>query len=165
MRPNSLICHLTRMQTHFTAILRCTSQESVDSKTISKWARALRDVARCKKPDTELTEFMKKAGSVNGCAARYAQTNDEFARKGRFPTKFAMPVRGLGKAQVVETVYKEPLGELRTQCTEVRPHEIVSFHLSSRFASHRLTRVDGWRCAYRSCVEPGPMWGMANLGR
>ena len=34
----------------FTAVIRCTS-EDIDSKTISKWARALRYVARCKVPD------------------------------------------------------------------------------------------------------------------
>lgn len=57
----------------FTAVIRSTSDDNLDSKTISKWARALRYVARCKKPDVDLTEFMKEAGGVNGCAARYAQ--------------------------------------------------------------------------------------------
>ena len=32
----------------FSTILRCTSDDNGDSKTISKWARALRYVARCK---------------------------------------------------------------------------------------------------------------------
>jgi len=59
----------------FSAVIRCTCGNTVDSKTISKWARALRYFARCKEPDTELKEFMKKAGGINGCAARYAQRN------------------------------------------------------------------------------------------
>lgn len=59
----------------FTAVIRCTCGDTVHAKTISKYARALRYVARCKKPDTDLSEFMKKAGGVNGCAARYAQRN------------------------------------------------------------------------------------------
>jgi hypothetical protein len=57
----------------FTAVIRCTSDRDIDSKTISKWARALRYVARCKKPDTGLKKFMKRAGGINGCAARYAR--------------------------------------------------------------------------------------------
>jgi hypothetical protein len=57
----------------FTAVIRCTSGRDIDNKTISKWARALRYVARCKKSDAELTEFMKEAGGVNACADRYAR--------------------------------------------------------------------------------------------
>jgi hypothetical protein len=45
-----------------TAVIRCTS-EDVDSKTISKWARALRYVARCKVAPTRLRIFMKEAGA------------------------------------------------------------------------------------------------------
>jgi hypothetical protein len=57
----------------FTAVIRCTSDNNVDSKTISKWSRALRYVAVCKKPDPGLREFMKGAGGVNACADRYAR--------------------------------------------------------------------------------------------
>ena len=60
----------------FTAIIRCTSYNHVDGKTISKWARALRYVARSKEPDIELRTFMKEAGGVNACADLYAQRND-----------------------------------------------------------------------------------------
>ena len=49
------------------------SDDNADSKTISKWARALRYVARCKVPRTRLKMFMKKAGGVNACADRYAK--------------------------------------------------------------------------------------------
>ena len=57
----------------FTAVIRCTCDDDVDSKTISKWARALRYVARCKVPPTQLKTFMKEAGGVNACADRYAK--------------------------------------------------------------------------------------------
>ena len=57
----------------FTAVIRCTCNDSIDSKTISKWARALRYVAHCKKPRTRLKSFMKEVGGVNACATRYAK--------------------------------------------------------------------------------------------
>jgi hypothetical protein len=57
----------------FAAVIRCTSGNGVDSKTISKWARALRYVAHCKGPRTRLKTFMKEAGGVNACADRYAK--------------------------------------------------------------------------------------------
>ena len=57
----------------FSAVILSTSEDNLDNKTISKWARALRYVARTKNPDNELRRFMKKAGGINGCAARYAQ--------------------------------------------------------------------------------------------
>jgi hypothetical protein len=46
----------------FTAVIRCTSADEAGSKTISKWARALRYVARYKKPGMPLKTFMKEAG-------------------------------------------------------------------------------------------------------
>jgi hypothetical protein len=57
----------------FTAVIRCACGGDVDSKTISKWARALRYVARCKVSPTQLKTFMKEAGGVNACADRYAK--------------------------------------------------------------------------------------------
>jgi hypothetical protein len=56
----------------FTTIIRCTSEDA-DSKTISKWARALRYVAHCKVPPTRLQSFMKEVGGVNACAGLYAK--------------------------------------------------------------------------------------------
>lgn len=56
----------------FTAVIRCTCDRNTDNKTISKWARALRHVAQCKKPGTGLKRFMEEAGGINGCAERYA---------------------------------------------------------------------------------------------
>jgi hypothetical protein len=57
----------------FTAVIRCTSGGAVDNKTISKWARALRYVARCKAPRRPTKTFMKEAGGVNACASLYAR--------------------------------------------------------------------------------------------
>ena len=63
----------------FTAVIRCTS-DNIDSKTISKCARALRYVARSKEPRMPLKTFMKEAGGVNACAGLYAKY---FGRRGR----------------------------------------------------------------------------------
>ena len=57
----------------FTAVIRCTSDGKPDNKAISKWARALRYVARVKKPGHHLKAFMKGRGGVNACAALYTQ--------------------------------------------------------------------------------------------
>ena len=64
----------------FTAVIRCTCDDEIDSKTISKWARALRYAAHCKAPRTRLKKFMKEAGGVNACADQYAMC---FGRGGR----------------------------------------------------------------------------------
>jgi hypothetical protein len=58
----------------FTAVIRCTCGDAVDSKMISKWARALRYVVECKERGARLKAFMKQAGGVNACAARYAKS-------------------------------------------------------------------------------------------
>jgi hypothetical protein len=57
----------------FSAVIRCTCDDEIDSKTISKWARALRYVAHCMVPRARLKTFMKEAGGVNACATRYAK--------------------------------------------------------------------------------------------
>jgi hypothetical protein len=64
----------------FTAIIRCTCDDNVDIKTISKWARALRYVARFKVSPTQLKTFMKEAGGVNACADEYAKCCGRGAR-------------------------------------------------------------------------------------
>jgi hypothetical protein len=56
----------------FVAVIRCTSERNTDNKTISKWARALRYAARCKRPRTKLQTFIKKMGGINACAEPYA---------------------------------------------------------------------------------------------
>ena len=57
----------------FTAVIRCTSGDDVDSKAMSKWARALRYFARCKAPGTRVKTSMKRVGAVNACADGYAK--------------------------------------------------------------------------------------------
>jgi hypothetical protein len=57
----------------FTAVIRCTSDENADSKTISKWGRALRYAARSKEPTVRLKTFMKDAAGVNACADLYTR--------------------------------------------------------------------------------------------
>jgi hypothetical protein len=69
-RTNKLLRHafkfanlsFDRKYDAFTIVIRATSTDEVDSKTISKWARALRYVARYKKPGMPLKTFMKEAG-------------------------------------------------------------------------------------------------------
>jgi hypothetical protein len=57
----------------FSAVIRCASSGDIDSKTISKWSRALRYAARRKAHDMRLKTFMKEAGGVNACANLYAR--------------------------------------------------------------------------------------------
>jgi hypothetical protein len=64
----------------FNAIIRCTSERDIDSKTISKWARPLRYVRYCKPAKQSLKKFMTAAGGVNSCADRYAK---QFGRSGQ----------------------------------------------------------------------------------
>ncbi len=65
----------------FATVIRCTSEQRFDNKTISKWARALRYVAYCEVAGTELEAFMKEAGGINMCATRYARY---YGRRGRW---------------------------------------------------------------------------------
>jgi hypothetical protein len=65
----------------FTAVIRCTCDGNGDSKTISKWARALRYVAHCKERQMPLKKFMKEAGGVNACAGLYAKYFGRVARQ------------------------------------------------------------------------------------
>ena len=67
----------------FSAVIRCTSDDNADSKTISKWARALRYVARCKVSPTQLKTFMKEADGVNACASLYARRCKRNNRRSR----------------------------------------------------------------------------------
>jgi hypothetical protein len=56
----------------FAVIIRCTCEQQLDRKTVSKWSRALRYVARFKKR-VPLKTFMKNRGGVNACAALFAE--------------------------------------------------------------------------------------------
>jgi hypothetical protein len=77
----------------FSAVIRCTCGTDVDNKTISKWSRALRYVARSKERDSGLRAFMKKAGGVNACAERYAKHFGR-GRKGTWASCCARTERG-----------------------------------------------------------------------
>jgi hypothetical protein len=57
----------------FAVVIRCTCEHKLDNKTISKWSRALRYVARVKKR-IPLKTFMKNRGGINGCAALFAKS-------------------------------------------------------------------------------------------
>jgi len=57
----------------FSAVIRCTTDDNVDRKAISKWARALRYVGHCKVAPAQLNTFMKETGGVNACADRSAK--------------------------------------------------------------------------------------------
>jgi hypothetical protein len=63
----------------FAVIIRCTCDQQLDRKTISKWSRALRYTARVKKR-TPLKTFMKNRGGINACAELYSKY---FGRGGR----------------------------------------------------------------------------------
>jgi hypothetical protein len=60
----------------FSGIIRCTCGNAADSKTISKWSRALRFAATAKKSRTSLKRFIKKLGGINACVAKYAKAGD-----------------------------------------------------------------------------------------
>jgi hypothetical protein len=64
----------------FAAVIRCTCERSIDNKTISKWARALRYAAHRKKPRTKLAAFIKKMGGINACADRHTRYLDRGGR-------------------------------------------------------------------------------------
>jgi hypothetical protein len=80
-RTNKLLRHasvfadrpLDKNADAFTAVIRCTCDDAIDNKTISKWSRALRYASRQKEPETRLKKFMKNIGGVNACADRYAR--------------------------------------------------------------------------------------------
>jgi hypothetical protein len=90
-RTNKLLRHafefaeqpLDRNADPFTAVIRCTCDDNVDNKTISKWARALRYASRHKKPKMRLKTFMKDAGGVNACAAGYLKLRRRSSRPNR----------------------------------------------------------------------------------
>src|SRR5207248_6768586 len=56
----------------FAAVIRCTSEQQLDRKTLSKWSRALRYTARVRKR-TPLKTFIKDRGGINACADLYAK--------------------------------------------------------------------------------------------
>jgi len=63
----------------FSVIIRCTCEQRLDRKTVSKWSRALRYAAQFKER-TPLKEFMKDRGGINACASLYTE---HFGRSNR----------------------------------------------------------------------------------
>jgi hypothetical protein len=57
----------------FTTVIRCTSENRLDHRTVSKWSRALRYAAYRKRAPRMLEAFMKAAGGINACAGRYTK--------------------------------------------------------------------------------------------
>ena len=57
----------------FAAIIRCTSDPAkVDKRTRSKWSRVLRYSAEYKSHSEPLAAFVRRKGSINKCATRFA---------------------------------------------------------------------------------------------
>src|SRR5215831_7057210 len=56
----------------FAVVVRCTCDQQLDRKTISKWSRVLRYAAQFKKR-TPLKTFIKNRGGINACADLYAE--------------------------------------------------------------------------------------------
>jgi hypothetical protein len=56
----------------FSAVIRCTSDDGVDNKLISKWARALRYAVKRKPSEMRLIEFIKGNGGLNECTRKLA---------------------------------------------------------------------------------------------
>jgi hypothetical protein len=57
----------------FAVVIRCTCEDAVDHKTVSKWSRALRFAAKRKTPGLRLKSFMKSKGGINRCASLWAE--------------------------------------------------------------------------------------------
>ena len=57
----------------FAVVIRATSEQKVDRKTLSKWSRCLRYAAKCKKPRVGLMPFIKHNGGINACAELFAK--------------------------------------------------------------------------------------------
>jgi hypothetical protein len=57
----------------FATIIRCTSENSVSIKDVSKWSRALRYVDRTRRRRISVKKIIKAAGGINACACGYAK--------------------------------------------------------------------------------------------
>jgi len=60
----------------FGIVIFCTADpRSADSKTRSKWSRALRYARKMKPANQRLTDFIKSSGGLNECARRFARSS------------------------------------------------------------------------------------------
>ena len=57
----------------FAAVIRCTCDQQLDRKTLSKWSRALRYAAKFKNRRVPLQVFIQDRGGINACATLYAE--------------------------------------------------------------------------------------------
>jgi hypothetical protein len=58
----------------FAAVISCTADcKKVENRTRSKWSRVLRYAAKFKDLDEPLSDFVRRRGGLNKCAARYAR--------------------------------------------------------------------------------------------
>jgi hypothetical protein len=67
--------HRATIRNHepFSAVIFCTSDSRiVDTKTRSKWSRALRYAEGFKPDDQSLARFIKSQGGLNECASRWS---------------------------------------------------------------------------------------------
>jgi hypothetical protein len=60
-----------RLGEPYSIVIYCTVP-GLDDKTRSKWARVLRYAAENKRPDESVSQFIKRLGGMNACAAQYA---------------------------------------------------------------------------------------------
>ncbi len=82
----------------------CTCGDAAGSKMISKRARALRYVARCKKPGTPLKAFTTEAGGVHASYAKFKRPRiDGIEGHGR-PASVLRPHGAMALAGVVAAV-------------------------------------------------------------
>jgi hypothetical protein len=65
---------MVEVQEPFSAVIFCTADpDKVDFRTRSKWSRVLRYAAEFKGLDEPLTDFIRRKGGINKCAARFAR--------------------------------------------------------------------------------------------
>jgi hypothetical protein len=57
----------------FATVIRCTCDQGLDAKAVSKFSRALRYAAHRDRPPRMLVAFIKKLGGINSAANRYAR--------------------------------------------------------------------------------------------
>jgi hypothetical protein len=57
----------------FSTVIRCTCEQRLDDKLVSKLSRALRYAAYRERPPRMLIEFIKGMGGINACASQHAK--------------------------------------------------------------------------------------------
>jgi hypothetical protein len=58
----------------FASVIRCTADPAkADKRTRSKWSRAMRYAAVYKSDSEPLSQFIRRRGGINECAARFSR--------------------------------------------------------------------------------------------